>query len=38
MKQCLNLSDKKPLFEGLTRSVFVYEQNPDYLIKVPSPA
>lgn len=38
MEQFLNLSDKKPLFEGLTRSVFVYEQNPDYLIKVPSPA
>lgn len=38
MEQCLNLSDKKPLFEGLTRLVFVNEQDPDYLVKVPSPA
>ena len=30
----LTLSDKKPLFEGLTRSVYVHYQNPDYLIKI----
>lgn len=38
MKHILTLSDKKPLFEGLTRSVYINEQNPDYLIKIPSPA
>ena len=32
----LTLSDKKPLFEGLTRSVYVHYQNPDYLIKIPT--
>ena len=38
MDNLLILSDKKPLFEGLTRSVYINEQNPDYLVKVPSPA
>lgn len=38
MEKILNLSGKKPLFEGLTRAVFVNDQNPDYLIKIPSQA
>lgn len=36
MEFILKLSDKKPLFEGLTRSVFAHYENPDYLIKVPA--
>lgn len=38
MDYILTLSDKKPLFEGLTRSVYVNESDPDYLIKIPSKA
>lgn len=38
MNNILTLSNKKPLFEGLTRSVYIDEQDPDYLVKVPSPA
>lgn len=38
MEQILTLSDKKPIFEGLTRSVFINDKNPDYLIKIPSQA
>lgn len=36
MDVILKLSDKKPLFQGLTRSVFEYEHNSNILIKVPT--
>lgn len=36
MDHILTLSDKAPLYEGLTRAVFINERNPDYLVKIPS--
>ncbi|WP_295896979.1 YrbL family protein [uncultured Bartonella sp.] len=36
MDHILTLSDKAPLYEGLTRAVFINDRNPDYLVKIPS--